>query len=486
MSDRNNQELKSKTVSGIIWRFAERCGAQGVTFIVSIILARLLEPDDYGVIAMVTVFITISQVFVDSGMANALIQKKDADDIDFSTVFYFNIVLCAIVYLVLYIASPFVAEFYETPKLTAILRVLSLTVFISSLKNVQQAYVSRHMLFKRFFFATLGGTVAAAVIGIIMAYMGFGVWALVAQQLINSAIDTIVLWITVKWRPIKAFSFYRLKGLFSFGWKLLVSSLIDTIYNNIRQLIIGKVYSSSDLAFYNRGKQIPNLVVTNINTSIDSVLLPALSEEQDHVDHVKTMTRRAIKTSSYIMWPMMIGLAVVAEPLTRMLLTEKWISSIPYLRIFCIIFAFQPIQTANLNAIKAMGRSDLYLKLEVIKKTIGLLILLVVMKYGVFAIAASLLLYTLIAQVLNSSPNSKLLNYNYLEQLKDIMPYIGLACLMAIIIYPISLVGLNDIFAFILQVIAGAAIYIGGSILFKMDAFQYVLDIVSKLIKKKR
>ena len=455
MSNANNQGIKDKTISGLFWRFAERCGAEGVTFIVSIVLARLLDPSDYGLIAMVTVFIAISKVFVDSGMGNALIQKKDADELDFSSVFYFNIVICLGIYALLFVFSPVIAMFYRKTELTALIRVLGITIIISSVKNVQQAYVSRHMLFKNFFFATLGGTLGAAALGILMAFMGFGVWALVAQQIFNTFVDTVILWIMVKWRPIKAFSLKRLKGLFSYGWKLLVSSLINTVYDNLRQLIIGKMYSSVELAYYNKGRSFPSTIVTNINSSIDSVLLPAMSKEQSDVQRVKTMTRRSIRVSSYVMWPMMIGLAVVAEPVISLLLTDKWLDSVPFLRIFCIIFAFQPIQTANLNAIKAMGRSDLFLKLEIIKKTIGLIILLIAMRFGVFAIAASLLVYNVIAQILNSSPNWKLLGYTYFEQLKDIFTYIILSCLMAVIIYPISFLGLADIFTLILQIVVG-------------------------------
>lgn len=482
MSEKN--DIKQKTISGLFWRFAERCGAQGVSFIVSIVLARLLAPNDYGLIAMITVFITISQVFVDSGMGNALIQKKNADNLDFSSVFYFNIILCVIIYVILFFVSPYIAEFYSSPELVPVLRVLSLTVVISAIKNVQQAYVSKHMLFKRFFYSTLGGTLFAAIVGIIMAYLGYGVWALVAQQLVNTIIDTTILWVTVKWRPTKEFSLRRLKKLFSFGWKLLVASLIDTVYSNIRQLIIGKLYSSADLAYYNRGKTIPNLVVTNINSSIDSVLLPALSVEQNHVEKVKAMTRRAIKISSYIMWPMMIGIVVVAEPLVRILLTEKWIEAVPYLRIFCIMFAFQPIQTANLNAIKAMGRADLFLKLEISKKVLGLLILLGAIKHGVLAIAGSLLIYTFVAQLLNSLPNRSLLNYSYFEQLKDIIPYIVLAGLMATIIYPICMFNWNDFVTIVIQVILGVVIYVIGSIIFKLDSFRYIYNILRNLIKR--
>lgn len=249
-----------KVLSGLLWRFAERCGAQGASFIVSIILARLLNPDIYGTISLITVFTTILQVFIDSGMANALIQKKDADEIDFSTVLFFNISVCCILYLGMYIAAPLIAEFYNNKELTVVIRVLSLILIISGIKNVQQAYVSRNMLFKRFFYATLGGTLSAAIVSIIMAYNGFGVWALVIQYIFNAFVDTVILWITVKWRPQRTFSFQRLKDLFSYGWKLLVSGLLDTTYNNARQLIIGKIYSSADLAYYNRGRQFPNFI----------------------------------------------------------------------------------------------------------------------------------------------------------------------------------------------------------------------------------
>ncbi|MEG2288200.1 MAG: lipopolysaccharide biosynthesis protein, partial [Ruthenibacterium sp.] len=306
---------KNSALKNFIWRFAERCGAQLVTFIVSIVLARILAPEDYGQIALITVFTTIMQVFVDSGLGTALIQKKDANDLDFSSVFYFNFVICLVLYVVMFVAAPFIAGFYGDSSLTPIIRVISLTIIISGVKGIQQSYVSRNMLFKRFFYSTLGGTIFSAFLGIALAYTGFGVWAIVAQQLSNTAIDTLILWLTVKWRPKRMFSWRRLKGLLSFGWKMLASSLLDTVYNNVQSLIIGKMYSSSDLAYYVQGQKFPNVIVTNINTSIDSVLLPTMASAQDDADRVKSMTRRAIKTSTYIMAPLMMGLAFCAEPI---------------------------------------------------------------------------------------------------------------------------------------------------------------------------
>lgn len=477
---------RGSVISNLIWRFAERCGAQGVQFIVSLVLARLLEPSAYGTIALVTVFTTILQVFVDSGMGNALIQKKNADETDFSTVFYFNIFICLILYLGIFIAAPFIARFYNDESLTAVIRVLSLTIVISGVKNVQQAYVSRNMLFKRFFFATLGGTIGSAMLGIIMAYKGFGVWSLVAQQLLNTAVSTAILWITVKWHPKLLFSLKRLKGLFSYGWKLLVSSLIDTVYNNIRQLIIGKLYSSEDLSFYNRGKQFPNFIVTNVNSSIDSVLLPAMSREQDDVNSVKNMTRRSIKISTYVMAPLMMGLAFMATNVVKLILTDKWLACVPFLQIFCITYMFYPIHTANLNAIRAMGRSDLFLKLEVIKKIIGMIVLVSTMWFGVMAMAYSLLFTSIVSQIVNASPNKKLLNYGYKDQLKDILPSIVVAVFMGICVYAVGFINMPLIITMIIQVLIGVVIYFLISILFKFEAFYYILEIVKSMINKFR
>lgn len=471
--------------TNLFWRFMERCGAQGVSFVVSIILARLLNPEAYGTIALVTVFIGILNVFIDSGFGSALIQKKDADDLDFSTVFYFNVGICVVLYILLFLAAPYIAAFYKDSMLTPIIRVLGLKLIISGVKNIQHAYVSRNMQFKRFFFATLGGTIGAACIGIAMAYHGFGVWALVAQHLFNVVVDTIILWVTVKWHPRKMFSLKRLKELFSFGWKLLVSGLLDKVYSNIRQLIIGKMYSTDDLAFYNKGNQLPNLFIDNIDSSIRSILFPVMSAKQNDRETIKRMTRRAMKTSTYIIAPMMMGMVAVAEPMIRLLLTEKWMEAVPYLRIFCITYMFYPIHTANLSAIKAMGRSDLFLKLEVIKKTVGIFVLLLTMRHGVMVMAYSLLVTSVLSQIINSWPNKKLLNYSYPEQLKDIMPGILMAVVMGACVYPVQWLGLSDMLTLLIQVPLGAVIFVVGSILFKLDSFLYLWDIIKNIISKK-
>lgn len=479
-------DSKKVVTSNLLWRLAERFGAQGVTLLVSIILARLLDPDVYGSIALVTVITTILQVFLDGGFSTALIQKKDADDVDFSSVFYFNVIFGLVLYVLLFLISPYIADFYHMPDLTPVIRVLGLTLIIFSLKSVQQAYVSRNMMFKKFFFATLGGTIGAAVVGISLAYLGYGVWALVAQHLFNMLIDTIILWFMVKWRPKAVFSFSKLKVLLSYGWKLFFSSLLDTVYNDIRQLIIGRMYTASDLAFYNQGKKYTHVIVTNINSSIDSVLLPTMSKSQDNLSQLKGMTRRAIKTSTYIMMPMMMGIAVCAEPLVELILTAKWLPCVPYMRIFCFTYAFYPVHTANLNAIKALGRSDLYLKLEIIKKIYGTIILVSTMWWGPMIMAYSLLFTSVLSQIVNSWPNRKLLNYSYGEQIKDMLPQIGLSCFMGAVVFCVTLIGLPDIATLLIQILLGVIIYLAGSKVFHIDSYEYIISIVKQYIHRKK
>lgn len=481
----DNNTNKTKVISGLFWRLLERVGAQGVQFVVSIVLARILAPELFGTIALINIFIAILDVFVDSGLANALIQKKDVDDLDFSTVFFFNLGACCLLYLGMFLAAPSIARFYEMPDLTAAIRAISLILVISGVKNVQHAYVSRTMQFKRFFFATLGGTIGAAVLGIWMAYAGYGLWALIAQSLFNSTVDTIILFITVKWRPKRMFSFERLKNLFSYGWKLLVSSLLDTGYNKLRQLVIGKMYSSASLAYFDKGGNFPIVIVNNINSSINSVLFPAMSSAQDNRETVKNMTRRAITVSSYVMWPLMMELAACAEPLVRLLLTDKWLPCVPFMRIFCITYAFYPIHTANLNAIKAMGRSDIFLKLEILKKAVGLVLLFSTMWFGVMAMACSLLVSTVISMVINSWPNRKLLNYTYGQQLKDIFPSMALAAVMFCIVWSVQLLHLGVILTLLVQIPLGAVIYIAGSMLFKLETYDYVLQTVKGFFEKR-
>lgn len=478
---------KRKIITNLIWRYAERCGAQIVNFVVQIILARIIAPEAFGTISLVLVFSQILQVFVDSGLGNALIQKKDADDLDFSSVFYFNMVWCVILYGMLYALAPLIAKFYGDMSLIAVTRVLCLTVVISGLKNVQQAYVSRTLQFKRFFFATLGGTVFSAVTGIWLAVSSAGVWALVAQKLSNLLADTVVLWFSVKWRPKLMFSITRLRQLFSFGWKLLATSLIDTLYGELQQLVIGKLYSPAELAYFNRGKQFPNFIAYNINASIDSVMLPVMSQQQDDRKQLKSILRRSFKTSIYIMAPLMTGLAVMAPSVVSLILSEEWLPCVPFMRILCVILMVQPLGTFNQNAVKAMGYSNILLKLETVKKVVGIVLLVSTMWFGVMAIAMAMLATEFTGIVISSIPNGKLLDYSFAEQVRDTFSSVLLALAMGIFVWAAGrLLPFSMIVKMLIQVALGGSFYVIGSKLTKNEAFEYLCNIVRHMAGKDR
>lgn len=482
----NDNKNETKVFSNMVWRFGQVFGSQLVSFVVSIVLARVLDPEVYGTVALVTVIITVLQVFVDSGLGNALVQKKNADDLDFSSVFFFNIFMCLSLYAIMFISAPLIANFYGNDELVPVVRWVSVSLVLFGIKGVQQAYVARNYLFKRMFFATITGTLGGAAVGIVMAYMGYGVWALVGQMLFNSAADTAILWFTVKWRPSIAFSFERLRGLLSYSWKILVSSLLDALQNNLSALIIGRKYTEADLAYYNRGKQFPTLATYVFNSSMDSVLLATMSAEQDYTERVSHMTRRTVRVSSYVMWPVAVGLAVCAEPLIRLLLTEKWLDCVPYMQVFCVICAFQPIYTANLSALKSLGRSDLFLKLELIKKVIGLSLIAISMRWGILAMAISEVVTMFIGHAINSVPSKKLLGYGYFTQISDILPSMLLSLLMGLCVWAVSLLGLSDILTLAVQVSVGVFVYTALSALLKLDSFNYLLGIIKSLLKRGR
>lgn len=474
------ENIRGKVFSGFIWRFMERIGAQGVGFVVSLFLARLLTPEDYGQVALVTVFITILNTFALSGIGTSLIQKKEPDELDYSTVFHFNIIFSTLIYGILFLCSPLIGKFYNDPSLVLLVRVLGISIIISGANNVQRSYVSKTMQFRRFFFSTIIGTLVSGVVGVAMAYKGMGTWAIVGQQLTNQIMDTVILWFTVGWRPKKLFSLSRLKVLYSFGWKLLVSSLIDTVYTNLYSLVIGKFYDANTLGLYNKGVQFPNLIVSNINGPIQSVLLPAMSYEQDNRKRVKEMTRRSIVTSSFLIFPMMIGMAAIAKPMIILLLTEKWVACVPFVQISCITLAFYPIHTANLQAINAMGRSDVFLRLEIIKKIIGLGLLIAAIPFGVYVMVWFKALSSLISTFINAYPNRKLLGYSYLEQIKDLSPSILSSSMMGILVWSVDLLNLNTIVTILLQIIVGTAVYFGIAKVFKFECFGYLVGMINR------
>ena len=469
------------TLTNLSWKFAERIASQLVSFVVSIVLARILEPSDYGSIAMVMIFVTLSNVFVEGGFSSALIQKKDADKLDFSTVFYFSIVFSIFLYVILFFVAPYISRFYGDGYeiLTPVLRVIGLQIIVYGANSVQQAYVSKKMMFKKFFWATLIGTIVSACIGLAMAYLGFGIWSLVGQQMAMVITNTIVLYLVTRKLPGLMFSFQRLKGLFSYGAKILGASLLVSFFLDLRSLIIGKLYSAKDLAFFDRGRQFPNLIVTNINSSVGSVLFPQMSQEQDDKIRVKQLCRNSIRFSSFVMMPLMMGMAVCAEPLIRVLLTDKWIESVPFLRLFCIIYMFYPIHTANMQAIKAIGKSGTFLMQEIIKKLLELISLLLVMKISVMAIAINMAVLTTLFTFINAYPNIKFLDYSFKEQMNDMLPSLLLSTIMAILVYGIGLIlPISDLGVLIVQVLFGVAFYSILSYLTNNPEFKYLYELI--------
>ena len=476
--------LKNKVIFGALWSFGERISSQAVSFIVSIILARLLAPEAFGAVALVFVFINVVNVFALGGFGNSLIQKKDADNIDFSTVFWFNLAFSSILYLLIYVSAPLISSFYRIDYLTPIIRVMGVRIIIASLDSVQRAYVSREMKFKRFFYSTLIGTILSAIIGVAFAYLGYGIWALVWQSLSGTIINALVLWFTVKWRPSLFFSFSRLKSLFSFGWKLLMSSLLSTVYVELTDLLIGKYYGSADLAFFNRGKKFPQLFVTQINSSIDAVLFPAMSKHQNDIQKLKSDVRYSIRFSTFCLFPFLFGLAAIAHDLIVLLLTEKWIDSTIYLQIACISFVTLPIGMANIQAIKALGRSDIYLKLDIIKKIVGVSMLCIFLREGVIAIAIAEALSNFIGLVPNIWPNKKLLNYTPLDILKDVAPSVLLSSVM--FGFVVILGGWLDFPLFIklgIQTLFGFLCYAGLAYIFKCQTLFEIFKTIKNLKK---
>ncbi len=473
-------------ISNMIWRFLESSGSEIIQFVISIILARLLDPSAYGMIAIVVVLTSILRIFIDSGFGAALVQNKNSDEIDFSSVFYFNIIACFIMYIFLYIFAPWIANFYRIEGLIPVIRVLGLSLLTYGVRNVQQAYVSKHLQFKRLFVATLIGTLFSSFIGIGLAYKGYGVWALVWQQLSSGIVCVCILWLTVQWHPKLKFSFYRIVKLFNFGWKMLISATIDRLYNSLRTLIIGRLYSSSDLAYYQKGEQFPSLLMYNVNASINSVLFPTMSQEQDNLERIKYITRRSIMSGTFIIMPMMAGLAACSTNLVRLILTEKWMPCVFFIRVFCITYSFFPLQNANLSAIKAMGRSDIFLKLEIIKKILGLFLLFFSICISVKAIALSSIVLSIISQIINSWPNKKFLNYSYFDQIYDILPQITISIIMGIIVFSVSLLKLSDITTICLQIPIGCLIYILCVKIFKIESGKYVETLIKNFVLEKR
>ena len=469
----------------MIWKLLERISSQLVSFIISIVLARILMPDDYGVIAIILVFINLANVIIDGGLNTALIQKKEADQADFSTIFWFCLFVALVLYGVLFVGAPFISEFYNNEILTPTLRVLGISVFFNSFNSIQRAYVSRHMLFRKLFYVNAIALVLSGSLGVLMAYQGLGVWALVSQSLSSSIFCCILMWFTIRWRPTLEFSIVKFKVLFDFGWKLFVTNFIIALYGDIRSIFIGKVYQPSALGYFDRGRSMPQLIMSNLLTTLNAVLLPTFSNEQDDRERVKQMMRRSVQVGYLFIAPFLVGLFCASKEIVVVLLTEKWLPAVPFLQIFCIAYFLMPIQNINITAIQSLGYSGITLKLEIIKKIIEAIILVVSFMFDVYAVAWGIVLYVFLCVFINLRPSKKLVDYGIIEQIKDVLPTLIAALIMGLVVYSCELLPLNSFLILAIQIVVGIVVYYILCKLFRLDSFNYVLEYVHKGVSER-
>lgn len=470
--------LKDKTVKGVLWSAIDRFSAQGIQFVFSILIARLLVPEDYGVIAMLGIFLAVSQTFIDSGFGTALIRKIDRTETDFSTVFYFNIIVAAVLYLILFFSAPAIARFYDTPLLEPVTRVIALNLIISSLSGIHNAKLSIAIDFKSKAKASIISSLVTGIIGLWLAYAGYGVWALVAQNISLRVVWTLMMWIIVKWRPKLVFSWKSFKELFSFGSKLLASGLLDTVYNNLYTLVIGKVFSHTILGVYSKANSLAQFPSSNITGVLQTVTFPVLSTIQNEEDRLSDAYKRFLKLSAFVVFPLMIGLSAVADPFIRIVLTDKWEGAIYILQIVCYSMMWYPIHAINLNILQVKGRSDYFLKLEIIKKIQGVLVLCITVPMGIVAMCYGSVISSVICLVWNTHYTKKLIGYGFFAQMRDLLPILIHSLVMggivAIVVHFVPTLWLK----LIVGVISGIVYYIAGAYFMKFPEMNELLSIL--------
>lgn len=455
--------LKQKTTKGLFWSSVERFSNQGMSFFFSVILARMLAPSDFGIIAMITIFFAVAQSFVDSGFSNALVRKTDRREEDLSTCFYFNIGVGIVAYIVLFLIAPLVASFYNQPILSPIIRITGLGVVLNSLCVVQQALFTIKIDFKSQAKVTLSATIISGIVGVVLAYQGYGVWALVWQGVVLSLVRMGLLWLMSKWRPKTGFSKDSFHYLFGYGSKLLASGLLDTIYNNIYPIVIGKFYSPAQLGNYSRALSFAQLPSSNITSILQRVTFPVLSSIQDDLPWLQINYRRLLKLSAFIVFPLMMGLAAVAFPLIRVVLTPKWEGCSLYLQIICFALMWYPIHAINLNLLQVKGRSDLFLRLEIIKKIVGVCIMCITIPLGITAMCIGMVVSSLISLFINTHYTGKLIYVGYIKQMRDLLPIFINSLIMGGIVYLCIQISDNDIVQLSLGIVVGLISYIGGA-----------------------
>lgn len=482
----SSKSLKRGVLSGLVWTFLERAGAQVISLVVQIILARLLDPESFGVLAILLVFVNLMNTVAQTGMSAALIQRPDAGRVAFSTGFYCNLAVSAALYALLFAVAPLIADFYGMPELTTYLRAIGVAVPFAAINSVQRAWAARSFNFRVFFWAAMGGSVASGVIGVVLAINGAGIWALVAQQVANYAARTMVLAVAVRWRPTLEFSRSSARDLYSFGWEVLAGSLIGSLYSEGRTLIIGRAFSSADLGLFSYGQRIPSVVASNLTSSVESVFFPAMSKLQSDAAELRRVMRRSLKAITYLVFPLMTGLGVCAAPLVELLLGERWLGCVPFMWAWCINYALDPVQSVNIQAIKAQGAGGAYLRLEAAKKGIFFAVMLAMVPLGIHAVAFAVIPNCLIALAFNARPNKRLLGYGYLEQARDLLPAAGCSAAMGMIVWAAGLLPLPTLPRLALQVVVGVASYYALSRAFRLESLAYLTDTVRQMVHGRR
>ena len=470
----------SHIIKSLIWKFTEKTGVQGIQLFLQIILARILMPEDFGLIIIVTVFVTIANTIIQNGFTTALIQKNNPNKTDYTTVFWINMTTAIIIYSFLYSISSFLANLFGYEDFEPVLKVLGITLFIGAIISIQIAIMTKRMDFKNQFFVNIISVIISGIIGIYLAINEYGVWAIVFQQIFLQILQMIFFFRYVKWFPDICFSKNSAVELFDYGWKILLSSLLDVVYNNSRTLIIGKMYDASSLAYYSRGEQFPSLIVGNINGSIQSVMFPTFVSHNNDLIKLKAIVRETIKLSCFLVFPIMAILAAVAEPLVILLMTEKWVESVIYIQIACVYIAFWPLHTTNLQAVNALGRSDLFLKAEIVKKAIGVIILIISIPYGIIGIAIGMIISGLLATFINSIPVNKLLGYSYKSQILDVLPTLICSLIVFGLINCLGNIAIGDLSKLFLQFFSGLFIYIMLARILKIDTLNRLTFILRR------
>ena len=482
------RDLKTTTIKSLFWKLFEQGGTAVVTLVVQVVMARLLAPAEFGVLAIMLVFVNVGNVIVQSGLNTAIIHDPDVTERDYSTVFWMSCTISVVLYLAVFVFSPAIAGFYQIESAITPLRVLVLVLIVNSYNSIQEAIVARNFEFQKTSRATWAAAIVSGVAGVWAANAGAGLWALVIQQLLQQITKCTVLALQVPWKPQLVFDRARAVVLFRFGWKLLASGVMDQAYQSLSSLFIGAVFNKTDLGYVDNGKKYPYYLGAMLDGTIQPVMLSAVSSVQDNIEHVKRLTRRALKTSTFVIIPSMTAFALVAEPLVLILFGEKWLPCVPFLRMYCFIYALLPIHTTNLQVLNGMGRSDLFLKLEVYKKIIGLSIMCftVFVMRDLYVIVGGYIINGIIATFINAAPNKKVIGYSYAEQIRDILPAFGLAAVAAVAAAPLSGLAMGPLAMVLVQCVVFSVVYLAVAAILRVEEFTYLVNTAMGFVRRRK